>query len=260
MKLLKTVVLAGVLMMPLAGTALAESTAYPVKHPKLIANPLYEAGALPATACEEPPVKPNNRQQGRAYFEAVITCLETTWGQHLTQASLPYKKVKVRHVDKVPKKYCGYQMSKDDSQVWYCAKNSTMLVQLGREWLKDPSDLWLFYVASSMYGQHVQNLVGIDAAFDAAPYDGNRELNEQSRRYNLQSDCLAGAFAKSVWPMKDRTKADWAYLLSLPEGDARGTVRTAGKEANIVAWVKRGFATGDPGSCNTWTASSAKVA
>ncbi|MFG2076541.1 hypothetical protein [Nonomuraea maritima] len=34
---------------------------------------------------------------------------------------------------------------------------------------------------------------------------------------------------------------------------------TYGKGATVRYWLKRGFAAGDPGSCDTWSASSAKV-
>ncbi|MEV1171485.1 neutral zinc metallopeptidase [Nonomuraea sp. NPDC049784] len=259
MKPLMTAALAAALMAPLAGTATAEAAAYPVKHPKLIANPLYDAGPLPTTTCTEPEVKKGDRKLVRAYVDAVIACLETAWEQHLTGANLTYSKIKVRHVAKIPKT-CGFKPMKDDSQMWYCEKNSTLFVQIGKAWLTDPGDLWLFETTAYMYGYHVQNLTGIQVGYDAVRYRNNAEYFEQERRYRLQKDCLAGAFLKSVWPMEGRTTKDWDYYLSMIVGDARGEDRDEGKVATRRAWSKRGFATGDPGSCNTWTAASSKVA
>lgn len=259
-KSLKTAVLACALVAPLAGTANASAAAYPVKHPKLIANPLYEAGALPTTTCAEKPVRRGNVKQARAYIDAVIACLGETWGKHLTDAGLTYEKVKVRHMNKLPKKWCGYKTDKTDSQGWYCDKTRTLVFQVGKSWAKDPSDLWLFYISASMYGYHVQNLVGIADGYDAEPYGKKAELHEQNRRYSLQTDCLGGAFMKSVWPLEGRTTKDWNYLLTLLEGDARGEERLYGKTSAMRSWIKRGFATGDPGSCNTWAASASKVA
>ncbi|MBF8190714.1 neutral zinc metallopeptidase [Nonomuraea sp. K274] len=256
MKLLWTATLAGALMVPLTGTA----TAYPVKHPKLIDNALYAAGRLPTTTCEEPSVKRNDRKRARAYLDAVVACLETTWKQHLTGAGLPYEPIKVRHYDRIPTKYCGFTTGKDDSQAWYCPGSRTLAVQLGKSWLKDPYDLFLFNTAASMYGYHVQNLVGITDAYDAIPYRNKSELYEQGRRESLQAECLGDAFLKSVWPMKGRTAKDWNHYLSVIEGDGPGDKRELGKTATIRSWAKRGFAAGDPGSCDTWTASSSKVA
>ncbi|MEV4111655.1 neutral zinc metallopeptidase [Nonomuraea sp. NPDC049695] len=254
-----TAALTCALMVPLAGTATAEAAAYPVKHPKLIANPLYDAGPLPTTTCTEPKVKKGDRKLARAYIDAVVACLETTWEQHLTGAGLPYSPIKVRHVAKIPKT-CGFKPDKQESQTWYCAKNHTLFFQVGKGWVSDPEDLWLFETTAYMYGYHVQNLTGMDVAYDAMPYRNKAEYFEQERRYRLQKDCLAGAFLKSVWPMEGRTSKDWDYFVSLLSGDVRGEDRDEGKAATRRAWSKRGFATGDPGSCNTWTAPSSKVA
>jgi hypothetical protein len=258
-KLVKTAALTCALLALLAGTATAESAAYPVKHPKITANPLYQAGVLPATVCEEPPVKRNDRKLARAYLDAVISCLETTWEQHLVNAGLPYKPVKVRHMNRIPKNYCGFDIGKENSQVWYCDRNDTLVFQLGKDLLDDPTDLWLFDTAASMYGYHVQKLVGIYDAYDALPSGDKAAGYEQDRRLSLQVECLGGAYMKSVWPIGDRSPKDWNYFLSLILGDQPGEKPEAGKPATIRAWIKRGFATGDPASCNTWTAASSTV-
>ncbi|NJP89621.1 hypothetical protein HCN51_09210 [Nonomuraea sp. FMUSA5-5] len=260
MKSLKTAVLACALVAPLVGTTNAAAATYPVKHPKLIANPLYKAGALPASTCAEPEVASGSVKQARAYFDAVVECLETTWKKHLTDAGLKYTDVKVQHVTKFPKKWCDMETNKDDSQAWYCTDTRTLAVKTGKSWTSDPSDLWLFYVAASTYAYHIQNVVGIDAAYQAIPYGKRAELLEQNRRYNLQSTCFGGAFIKSVWPMEGRTSKDWNELVALVEGDEPGDERWDGKTANQRFWLKRGFSTGDPGSCNSWTAPPSKVA
>ncbi|MGW0202268.1 hypothetical protein [Nonomuraea sp. NPDC003201] len=260
MKIVKIAVLTCVLMTPLAGTA-AAATAYPVKHPKLIANPLYDAGVLPTTTCEEPPLKRNNRQLGRAYINAMLACLETTWEQHLTSANLPYRPVKARHVDKIPNKYCGATFDqKDDSEAYYCEKTGTLTFEVGKEYLDDPTDLWMLYQVGYMYSYHVQHLTGIADAYNVVRYRNKSELQEQQRRDSLQRDCLAAAFIKSVWPLTGRTGKDWSYFLTLPGGDTSEKDRRWGKTSSIGYWLKRGFATADPASCNTWTAASAKVA
>ncbi|MFC4122139.1 neutral zinc metallopeptidase [Nonomuraea zeae] len=259
MKLLTLAALTCALVAPLAGTASAETATYPIKSSKLTANPLYKAGPLPTTVCEEPPVKRNDRKLARAYLDAVISCLETTWGQHLVNAGLPYKPVKVRHVNRIPKNHCGFEPTKDDSQAWYCERNGTLFFQLGDGWLDDPSDLWLFETAASMYAFHVQQLAGIYPAYDALKSGKKAEGYEQERRLSLQAECFAGAYVKSVWPMENRKSSDWNYFLRILQGDQAGDKPTYGKSATIRAWIKRGFATGDPGSCNTWAAPSSQV-
>ncbi|MEV0823564.1 hypothetical protein [Nonomuraea rubra] len=146
-----------------------------------------------------------NVKQARAYFDAVVACLETTWEKHLTDAGLTYGKVKVKHVTKFPKKWCGMETDKGDSQALYGAKNRTLAVQAGKNWTSDINNLRVFYVAAGTYAHDVQNLVGIDRAYNAIPFGKRAELLEQNRRYDLQSTCPGGAFIKSVWPLKGRT-------------------------------------------------------
>lgn len=250
--------LMGALVMPLSGTA--QAAAYPVKSDQLTANPLYEAGALPTTTCVEPALKPNNRKQARAYLDAIVACLGTTWEQHLTSAGLTYRPVKVRHMDRIPKKYCGFDIGKQNSQAWYCDRTETLVFQLGKDWLEDPDDLWLFDTAASMYGYHVQKLVGIAKAYDKLPYGKKAELAEQERRESLQTECFGAAFIKSVWPIEGRNLSDWNVLVRLMQSDDPDTIREYGSNASARYWLKRGFAAGDPGSCNTWAASPSKVA
>lgn len=51
----------------------------------------------------------------------------------------------------------------------------------------------------------------------------------------------------------------WDYFLTLPVGNKLGKYSSYGTTSAMRSWIKRGFATGDPGSCNTWAAPSSKV-
>ncbi|MFG1945261.1 neutral zinc metallopeptidase [Nonomuraea sp. NPDC048826] len=245
--------------LPLSGTA-ANAAVDPIDSPELTKNELYAAGPLPRTKCAEKRLRPGDKKQARAYVSAVVACLDKTWGRHLAKAGVDFAKLRVKHYSRIPKKYCGMDVGKEDAQIWYCDRTKTLAVQVGKSWLEETDDLWLFQLTSAMYGMHVQQLTGITDAHNDEPYDGEAELREQSRRANLQTECLAGAFLKSVWPLKGRNSRDFRELLSLMRGDGRKDERWLGKTANVRAWIKRGFATGDPKSCNTWSASSSRVA
>jgi predicted metalloprotease len=260
MKHLKIAVLACALVTPLAATTTAQAAAYPVKNPVLTKNALYESGPLPTTTCEELPVKPNDLTQARAYVNGVVECLENTWGQHLQNAGLPYEPVKVQHVKRLPKKSCGSENGTGDSQAFYCDWDRTITFKLGESWLEDPSDLWLFNTAASLYGYHVLKLTGVYDAGENLRARSKAEQHEQARRLSLQSECLGGAFMRSVWPMEGRTDKDWDTLLGLIQGDRPGEPADIGRTGTIKHWVRAGFRTGDPASCNTWTAPSSKVA
>ncbi|MEV0232103.1 hypothetical protein [Nonomuraea sp. NPDC050786] len=260
MKPLKIAALACALITPLAGTPAAHASAYPVKNPVLTKNPLYQSGELPTTTCDELPAKPENRTQARAYIDEVIRCLENTWGPHLKKAGLPYEPVKVRHVTRLPEKYCGSENGIEDSQAWYCDWDRTLTFQVGKSWLDTPTDLWLFDTAASMYSYHVLKLVGMYDAGEDLRARSKAEHHEQGRRLSLQAECLGGAFMKSVWPIKGKTTEDWNKFLWFVQGDEPGDVPEYGRTSTIKNWIRAGFRTGDPGSCNTWTAPSSKVA
>ncbi|GAA2907432.1 hypothetical protein [Nonomuraea rubra] len=52
-----------------------------------------------------------------------------------------------------------------------------------------------------------------------------------------------------------KTKRDWERV----ESSFYRDTPESGKVANIKRWVKAGFRTADPASCNTWAAPSSKV-
>jgi uncharacterized protein len=194
---------------------------------------------------------------------ALTGCLNASWGTHLTGADLPFGKPTLKFVKKMPTNYCDFDVdTKLKSQACYCAESRTILLQLGTDWLRDADDLWLTHVTGIRYGYHVQNLTGIEEAFQAAPYDNKSEMNEQVRRSSLHADCLAGVFIRSARSSLGVSIGNWNEFLRIlkDNGDAKGDARLSGKGSARVAWTKRGYAGGDPAFCTTWTASPAKVA
>ncbi len=39
-------------------------------------------------------------------MDAVVTCLDRTWGAHLGKAGMNFQKARVKHVNRIPRKYC----------------------------------------------------------------------------------------------------------------------------------------------------------
>ncbi|MEO3810443.1 neutral zinc metallopeptidase [Sphaerisporangium sp. B11E5] len=234
----------------------AEAAAYPVNNKTLTDNPLYESGRLPSTSCPEKPIKRLSPSSAKTYLTGVLTCLNRTWESHLRKAGVKFSKPKATFSTKPPARFCGTKWDKDWVE-YYCDDSKSLHIVLDKSLLKEPEDLYLFNLISMDYGQHVQNLTGIWRAYERTPYRNKAEEAEQNRRYNLQSDCLAATFIKSVWPSLDRDKEDWADLLYYLR-DWAGKYN--GSRKNITYWADRGFKSADPASCNTWAAPSSKVA
>ncbi|MEV6867139.1 neutral zinc metallopeptidase [Streptosporangium subroseum] len=244
----------------LTGTA----NAYPIKDASLTKNALYDSGKLATTKCVTPQLKNTSLPVARKYVMAVTNCLNASWGAHLTASDLPFGTPKLRFVSRIPKGYCDFSDvdTTANSQGYYCPQSRTIIMQIGTDWLEDADDLWLIHATGLLYGYHVQNLTGIEKAFQAAPYANKTELNEQYRRSSLQSDCLGGVFLRSVWSSLGASTAKWNGLAGLlkTSGDAKGEARVGGKGSSRAAWAKSGYTSGNPASCNTWAAPSAKVA
>ncbi|WP_431898899.1 hypothetical protein [Nonomuraea sp. bgisy101] len=234
------------------------ASAYPVKQKVLIDNVLYKLGKMPTSDCEEPPVRSGDAASVKRYIGAAMQCLEATWEQYLGETGVSFESPRLKFVSSSGS-YCG--IGRRESSVSIYCDTGVVAYKLGKDILEDPSDLWLMVNTAALYARHMQQLVLIGPNVDGSGmYDTKAELNERLRRYSLQADCLAGAFVKSIWPLKGRSSSDWAHVRSLLTGDAAGSERVYGKTANVRKWANRGFSSGDAASCNTWTAVSSEVA
>ncbi|MEU6408836.1 neutral zinc metallopeptidase [Microbispora sp. NPDC046933] len=243
-----------------AATAVAlvpatSAAARPVKDKTLTENALYEAGALPTSACPEKPIKKLDPKSARSYLNGVLTCLNRTWAGEFKAAGLKWSTPRVVYATKAPARFCGAKWK--DWGTYYCEATRTMEIVLNKDFLEDPDDLFLFFLMASLYGEHVQNLTGMHRAVNKLPYGSKAEYAEQNRRYYLQNICLASTFVASVWKSLRRGREDWDDMLFYMR-DWAG--KNTGSRKSLTYWAGQGFATGDPASCNTWTVPSAKVA
>ena len=126
-------------------------------------------------------------------------------------------------------------------------------------------DLAAQYIVAHEYGHHVQNVLGINAQMHQAQQNDPDRANEYSVALELQADCLAGAWARSA---ADRGKLDNAQEIeealgaAAAVGDDRIQQQTQGRvdpetythgtSQQRVDWFRRGFDSGDPGTCNTF--------
>ncbi|MEN3540118.1 neutral zinc metallopeptidase [Microbispora sp. ZYX-F-249] len=232
----------------------ASAAARPVKSKTLTQNALYKAGALPTTACAEKPIKRLDPKSARSHLNGVLTCLNRTWAGQFTAARLKWSTPKVVYATKAPARFCGTKWN--DWGGYYCDSSRVMQIVLDKD-LLGAGDLFLFLLTTSLYGEHVQNLAGITRALDELPHSNKAESAERYRRHNLQNLCLASAFVGSAWKSLHRGREDWDDMLAyMREWAGKNT----GSRKSITYWAGQGFATADPGTCNTWTAPSAKVA
>jgi uncharacterized protein len=121
------------------------------------------------------------------------------------------------------------------------------------------------YVLAHEIGHHVQTLLGVSGKVRQAQQSNPRSANELSVRMELQADCLAGVWGKSTQQRGILEAGDVEEGLGAAAsvGDdrmqrqARGTVNpesfTHGSSEQRMQWFRRGFSSGDVGSCDTFS-------
>lgn len=216
-----------------------------------IKNPWSGTGRLATRSCPEPPLIKGGVPYPREYLTAMLKCLNKAWSAHFARSGLRFSPPTVRFYDGPQREVCGLPWP-DGAAAFYCANRRILVLPLAGEWIEGRTDLYPLKVAAHEYAHHLQTLTGISRAHFSRPTEQSR------RRYELQADCLAGVFLASVAPR--RPAKDWTALVesTRSSGDEYG-YRSHGKGANRAYWLSRGFTTASPGSCDTWSAPSAKT-
>ncbi|MBQ7457257.1 MAG: neutral zinc metallopeptidase [Desulfovibrio sp.] len=164
---------------------------------------------------------------------------------------------------------CGYGQSAMGP--FYCPADRKLYVDLSfyhdmQTQLGGGGDFALGYVVAHEVGHHVQNLLGIaQEVHQMQAKVSKRDANRLSVMMELQADCFAGVWGSSVRRQGRLEQGDLQEALQTATaiGDdrlqrrAQGRVVpdsfTHGTSEERYFWFKRGFDTGNPGMCNTFS-------
>jgi uncharacterized protein len=231
-------------------------------------NPFYGTGPLATVKCQEPAYRPTSKENVRSYYQALIACMDKAWGPLVSEAGFEFRSPRLIVFDEGEETACGVQ--KDVSS--YCDDEEGGSVtmpwqELTEEYPEHKANIRVDMAQSLgfVYGVHLQNLTGIfdatDSLRDTEPTEAARL--ELDRRQALQANCLSAAFfgaAKASFPLRGELLTQWNWLIN-HSGDehAKDKVRDHGSAKSLALWMNQGFASTDPGTCNTFVAASAKV-
>ncbi|WP_188187482.1 hypothetical protein [Nonomuraea sp. SYSU D8015] len=227
----------------LSGTAHAE----PVKGaPELTHNELYKAPKLAKVACKLN--KGTSSASTRKYVTKLVGCLNMAW----KPAIKDFQPVEMKFKDASDKEHCSTGMEFSGSFSEICG--TVIRVRVADDWIKAKDDLKVFTSIVRTWGEVVTGQTGIVQAWWGLENGASESvMEEHNRRYDLQIDCFTGVSAKSL----GRVVKDWKPVIKVPDFWRN---RFQGKPANRLYWMEKGYKSGKPGACNTWTAPSSKVA
>ena len=170
---------------------------------------------------------------------------------------------------------CGYGQSAMGP--FYCPSDKTIYLDLGfwrdmeTQLGASGADFARAYVIAHEFGHHVQTLTGASQQVRAAQQraSGQAEANRYSVALELQADCYAGVWAANAAAVSNGAVA-------LESGDLEEGMKTAnaigddalqqrgggrvspegfthGSSAQRVEWLRRGYQSGDPAVCDTFS-------
>ncbi|MBL0680121.1 KPN_02809 family neutral zinc metallopeptidase [Aeromonas dhakensis] len=225
-------------------------------------------------ASQTPPQRQEMSQPAKdplARFTSVmLASTEDAWGEIFQQSGNRYQAPKLVLYRGATRTGCGQGQSVMGP--FYCPADRTVYIDLSfyqemRDKLGADGDFAQGYVVAHEVGHHVQNLLGIERKMREQQQGLSRaEQNKLSVKLELQADCFAGVWGHYMEREQVLETGDLEEALNAAQaiGDDRlqqqsqGRVIpdsfTHGSSAQRYAWFKRGFDSGKPASCNTFTA------
>ncbi|MBM3678180.1 MAG: hypothetical protein FJW96_09905 [Actinobacteria bacterium] len=201
---------------------------------------------------------------------AVSKHAQDFWTTEFQQAGREYRRAKVVLFTGGTQTGCGPGSSATGP--FYCPLDERVYIDLSffRELSNRfgaPGDFAQAYVVSHEIAHHVQKVLGIEPQVRERQRSNPDEANDLSVRMELQADCFAGVWSHSVYLDTQSGQGN----LALEEGDIEEGLNAAaavgddrlgarspeswthGSSELRVKWFKRGFESGQPGDCDTFS-------
>jgi predicted metalloprotease len=205
-----------------------------------------------------------------------IVCGATDDVQNYWQTNLPkfyginYEATKTVFFTDATSTGCGQASSQTGP--FYCPVDHLVYIDLSfmqaleQQLIGKPTDLAEQYIVAHEYGHHIQNLVGTNEKVQQAQQNDPGRANQYSVALELQADCFAGMWVGDLASrglLDSPDEINEALNAAAGVGDDRIQQKTQGridKEAwthgsaeQRQTWFTRGYNSGDPGQCDTFS-------
>jgi uncharacterized protein len=198
----------------------------------------------------------------------VFTDAQKMWEQRFKSAGQPYEHARLVLYRDGVQTACGSASSAVGP--FYCPADQVVYLDLSfyqdmQSQLQAGGDFAWAYVIAHEVGHHVQQQLGTSEEVRRLQQEQGGDANELSVRLELQADCYAGVWARTVYKQGDLEKGDVREALRAAGavGDDRlqrratGSIDPAsfthGTSEQRRSWFESGYADGDPNACDTFS-------
>ena len=213
-------------------------------------------------------VSPARNDEMRAFVATVLAETEDTWTNIFSAGGRDYQEPTLVLFSGGVQSACGIASSA--AGPFYCPGDRKIYIDLSfydqlRRRFDAPGDFAQAYVLAHEVGHHVQNLIGVLPKFNEMRQRMSQsESNQLSIRVELQADCFAGMWARSVAGkgLLEEGDIDEAMNAAHQIGDDMIQKRTQGyvvpdafnhgTAEQRKRWFYRGYENGDIGACDTF--------
>ena len=225
-------------------------------------------GVDETTAQQPAPGEADAQDQGKQFVNFVLNDLDAFWTAQLESAGKQLQPPGLVLFSDAVASGCGQASSATGP--FYCPLDQTAYVDLTffRELdqrFKAPGDFAQAYVLAHEYGHHIQHQLGIEQQVRSQSESNSGDANELSVRLELQADCYAGLWGRSIYDQGILEGGDLEEGITAAEavGDDRIQEQTQGRidpesfthgtSEQRREWFRRGFDSGEFSACETFT-------
>lgn len=207
----------------------------------------------------------------RGFVGVVIKETEDMWSQAFAELNQDYPEPTVVLFTNQVNTACGAADSRTGP--FYCPGDQQVYIDLSfyeqlRNEFGAPGDFAQAYVLAHEVGHHIQNITGVLPEFNQRRLSLSPEdANAYSVRIELQADCYAGVWANYAGQQNLVEQGDFAEALNAADQIGDDTLQKRmqgfavpktfnhGTSAQRKTWFERGYQSGNPGDCDTFSGS-----
>ncbi|HVF32982.1 MAG TPA: neutral zinc metallopeptidase [Acidimicrobiales bacterium] len=225
-------------------------------------------GTAPPTAGNGLDSAPRPDDQLAEFVTFVVEDVQASWEEQFRAAAQQYPATTLVLFEDGVQTGCGSATSATGP--FYCPADSKVYLDLG--FFRDlstrfgaPGDFAQAYVIAHEFGHHVQNVRGTNERVRREQQRNPDDANELSVRLELQADCFAGVWAHSAYQdelleagdLEEGLEAAAAVGDDRIQKEATGRTDphsyTHGTSAQRTEWFTKGYESGRPDSCDTFS-------